>query len=291
MRRFHTVLLIGGTGFVGEYLTRQLQKKTKYQLLCIHASPLTQELFRGVQDFQIDLRKPLPPKFLAPRDIQTIVILTQPNELIMTNILKIMKKLDSLQKIIYVSTILFYPESAKKQGEDTLPEPISSYERGKLEEETRLSEYAASRRIKLCIARLANVYGDIKNNGVIGRIFQSLFSDRILVINGQGYQKRDYIFVKDAARLLSCLIEHREANQTEIYNLCTGEGYSIDELIECIEKITKRRINYTIGPAVLEKQIVIGDNRKILSLPGCKIKYKLIRGLKKTYANYQAKPA
>src|SRR5574338_313089 len=48
---------------------------------------------------------------------------------------------------------------------------------------------------KLVIARLANVYGDVKNRGIIGRAFSSLNDGTVLTVSGDGMQVRDYIHV------------------------------------------------------------------------------------------------
>ena len=140
---------------------------------------------------------------------------------------------------------------------------------------------------QLCIARLSNVYGDVKNRGIINYIILSAIKGNLLTVYGDKDKKiRDYIFIEDAANLLEFLIFYKQQNLKEIFNICTGSAYSIQELIDMAERVTGRKINFEKGAPTLEKLINIGDNQKILALSHYKLKYNLAHGLKKTYKNY-----
>ena len=280
------ILLIGGTGFVGSYLARKLLKEPAVNLSVIHASALAEKPFPSVSYHQMDLTQENGQLRDITNRADTIMILTQPNELIIQNIIAAIRDSATPKKIVYLSTLLLYPDSENPQKEETLPEPISIYEEKKFLEEKLLAGFVNGKHIVLSIVRLANVYGDVKNNGVIAQIFQSLMEGKTLIINGQGNQKRDYIFLEDAAELLECFIFHEQKVSIEVFNICTGIAYTVNELIEKIEKVTKQKVSYSNGPAVLEKQIIIGDNSKILNLSEYRLKYDLAKGLKKTYTNF-----
>jgi UDP-glucose 4-epimerase len=61
---------------------------------------------------------------------------------------------------------------------------------------------------------------------------------------------RDYINVVDLARAhvaaISRLIEKRNDRNYEVYNLGTGRGYSVLEIISAFEKATGIKVNYKI---------------------------------------------
>jgi UDP-glucose 4-epimerase len=63
---------------------------------------------------------------------------------------------------------------------------------------------------------------------------------------------RDYIHVSDIAHAhtlaLHFLIEGKNKQQTEIFNLGTGDGYTVLEVIAAFEKVSGRPLNYQIGP-------------------------------------------
>jgi UDP-glucose 4-epimerase len=63
---------------------------------------------------------------------------------------------------------------------------------------------------------------------------------------------RDYIHVCDIAHAhtlaLDYLVHKKNANKVEIFNLGTGDGYTVLEVIAAFEKVSGVKLNYTIGP-------------------------------------------
>jgi UDP-glucose 4-epimerase len=63
---------------------------------------------------------------------------------------------------------------------------------------------------------------------------------------------RDFIHVCDIAHAhtlaLNLLIDKKATANPEIFNLGTGDGYTVLEVIEAFEKTTRVKLNYTIGP-------------------------------------------
>lgn len=63
---------------------------------------------------------------------------------------------------------------------------------------------------------------------------------------------RDYIHVSDIAHAhtlaLNYLIEKKNRNKTEIFNLGTGDGYTVLEVIKAFEKVSGVKLNYQVGP-------------------------------------------
>ncbi|MDR3694471.1 UDP-glucose 4-epimerase GalE [Mucilaginibacter sp.] len=63
---------------------------------------------------------------------------------------------------------------------------------------------------------------------------------------------RDFIHVVDLARAHVAAIRRMEAGQGatafEVFNIGTGKGYSVLELIRTFEKVTGKELNYHIGP-------------------------------------------
>ena len=63
---------------------------------------------------------------------------------------------------------------------------------------------------------------------------------------------RDYIHVKDIAvahiNAVERLREKKNKNSYEVFNLGTGRGYSVLEVIKCFEKVTGKKLNYRVGP-------------------------------------------
>ncbi len=288
MQKKINILVVGGTGFIGEYLINLLRNNKNCKIFVIHKGKINpKEKDPDVSYHEIDLSRVNPFIKYKPPIFDIIVILTRPEKNIIKNICKIYNK--KLNKIIFASTLLLYPDSSKKQNEKISPHPITLYEIDKFREEKQLIKFVKNKKIDLCIPRFGNMYGDIKNTGIISKIFKSLIYKKSLEIKGDGSQKRDYIFVEDAANILNKLIFLKQKNQMEIFNVCTKKSYSILDIIRNIEKIFKERIQYTLTKGVQEKGSVFGNNAKVLHLTQYSIQYNIISGLKKTYLNFKSK--
>ncbi|HAZ92592.1 MAG TPA: UDP-glucose 4-epimerase GalE [Chitinophagaceae bacterium] len=63
---------------------------------------------------------------------------------------------------------------------------------------------------------------------------------------------RDYIHVSDIAHAhtlaLNYLIEKRNASNCEVFNLGTGNGNTVFEVIQSFEKVSGQKLNYKVGP-------------------------------------------
>ena len=91
---------------------------------------------------------------------------------------------------------------------------------------------------------------------------------------------RDYVHVMDIAnahtKALQYIIEDRNKTNCEVFNLGTGNGVTVLELIKAFEKVSGQKLNYKVGPRrpgdVVE---VYADNTKARNLLGWETKYDL----------------
>ena len=84
---------------------------------------------------------------------------------------------------------------------------------------------------------------------------------------------RDFIHVSDIARAhtlsLNLLIQKKNKTNCEVFNLGSGNGYSVLELINCFEKISKVKLNYSITNRRNGDVIAIfADNNKAKNILG-----------------------
>ena len=63
---------------------------------------------------------------------------------------------------------------------------------------------------------------------------------------------RDYIHVSDIAHAhtlaLNYLIEKKYESNCDIFNLGSGNGFTVLEVIKSFEKVSGKKLNYAIGP-------------------------------------------
>lgn len=107
-----------------------------------------------------------------------------------------------------------------------------------------------------------------------------------MIVHGNDYPTRDgscirdYIHVSDIAHAhtlaIKYLEQHRNSSGCEVFNLGTGNGVTVLEAIEAFEKVSGRKLNYSIGPRRPGDVIAIyANNDKARQLLGWQPKYNL----------------
>jgi UDP-glucose 4-epimerase len=91
---------------------------------------------------------------------------------------------------------------------------------------------------------------------------------------------RDYIHVSDIAHAhtlaLHYLIDHKNKSNCEVFNLGTGNGYTVFEVIKAFEKVSQQNLNYTVAPRRPgDITAIYANNEKARSLLGWTPKYNL----------------
>ena len=145
--------------------------------------------------------------------------------------------------------------------------PISPYGETKLAAERAIMAYKNAYGLKPVILRYFNAAGaDI--DGEIGEwhnpethliplIFKAAESGKPFTINGDGYATRDgtcirdFVHVDDLARAHVAAMErtlnYYDPLELQVFNLGSGKGYSICEIIETAGYTANKKINVTVG--------------------------------------------
>lgn len=135
-------------------------------------------------------------------------------------------------RVVLASSAAVYDDSSPEpRAEESPVNPATAYGRLKRRMEEMFSSSGGA------IARISNVYGPrMQANNVIPEIARQLESgDRVRLRNLTGI--RDYLFVSDAARALA---ELTRADLKGVYNVSTGRGTSVDELITAVGRALGR---------------------------------------------------
>lgn len=129
-------------------------------------------------------------------------------------------------------------------SEDAPTRPISAYGVVKLAMEHYLRIFAPTEALPFLILRISNPYGPYQEatnrHGAIPAIMRALLEDRPFTLYGRGDTVRDYIHVDDVVSALFKLIESGARDQ--VFNLGTGQGVSLNELIARIEDISGKKL-------------------------------------------------
>ena len=129
------------------------------------------------------------------------------------------------------------------------------YKASKLASEAYLKECNKIHGLRYCILRYGTLYGprsDI-SNGLHALIKESLKKKRI-IYSGNPNSMRDYIHVKDAARISGRIIKKEYDNKTLI--ISGPQSYKITDILNIISEITGiKKIKFT--KKIKTKNIVI----------------------------------
>lgn len=135
----------------------------------------------------------------------------------------------------------------KEQDETT---PISSYGIQKLMIEKYLHLFHHQHGLDFKVVRLANPYGPGQNpKGAVGAIAVLLDranNEEAITIFGDGSSVRDYIYIDDA---IQGLVNIALSDTSEkVFNLGGGQGTSLIQILECIQKVTEKSLTIDYLP-------------------------------------------
>ncbi len=170
-------------------------------------------------------------------------------------------------------------------SEDTIPNPISPYAVGKLSIEKFLDYFREKSGLESVSYRISNPYGARQSlnskQGVIPIFLNHVASGEPITIYGDGSMVRDYLYVKDAAQLIVSSFEETRFN---VYNVGSGTGVSLNELLETINSITGKiaKVHYVSAPSTFVERNVL-DTSRFVSEFGITSDTSLAQGIELTW--------
>ena len=115
------------------------------------------------------------------------------------------------------------------------------------------------------------------------RVIRSVNSGDDVISTGNLTAVRDYLYIDDVIMAYACMLAGGRTGET--YNVCSGTGHSIGELLEIIIEISGSAIGTVIDPHLLrtgDQFCQIGSPEKLKAL-GWEMKIPLEEGLKRLY--------
>jgi UDP-glucose 4-epimerase len=165
------------------------------------------------------------------------------------------------KRVIYISTGgAVYGEPEYLPCDENHPiNPICQYGASKHTVEHYLYMYHVNYGLNYTVLRYPNVYGPRQDPrgeaGVVAIFTGQMLSGKPVVINGDGEQQRDFVYVGDCAK--ANLLAISNANGSGIYNLGSGRGTTVNEIFAALQKITHYPQSPIYGPAK------VGETRRI----------------------------
>jgi len=298
------VLVTGGAGFIGSHIVEELVKmgeevvvidnlssgklenikefenKLRFVKGDIRSLDLLKKEFKGV-DFILHQAalKSVHLSFDHPEEYNEVNVDGT------LNILKAAKECD-VKKVIFASSSSVYGESKVfPQKENSIPNPKSPYAASKLEGERLCKEYS-KKGLETVSLRYFNVFGprqDPKSEyaNVIPKFIGLIMANRIPIIYEDGKQSRDFIYVKNVAdtNIKAC----KENVDGEVINIGCGEGITINQLSDKINKILRKDIKAKYEkPRPGDVRHTMADVSKQRELLKLELRYDFDKGLRET---------
>lgn len=148
--------------------------------------------------------------------------------------------------VVYASSAAIYGDHGPIRLHEGLPpRPLSAYGADKLGSELHARVAAVVHGTPSVGLRFFNVFGPRQDprspySGVISIFAERVLNRRLVTINGDGMQTRDFVHVADVVGHLAqsmARMQARSLAEAEVFNVCTGFSTSILGLVETLGEI------------------------------------------------------
>lgn len=299
-----TILIIGGLGFVGSYLVRELLKRNEHVIVL---DDLSYGSLERAKEFRSDVRieidsicneekvKKLVKEAASVINLACVHMvdsMTMPHNDALVNIMGTLNCLEACRtydvKYIHIS-------SGSVHGADP-PIPITEdyrylnkittpYAVSKTAGDAYSLLYHSSYGVKTAVLRLYFVYG-FNGWNVVSKFITQALESRSLTVHGDGSQRRTPTYVEDAAR--GIILALRKKIWGEAFNIAGNEEISILALARKIKEISKSKSDVVFEPRRPgDIQRVVPSIEKAKSLLGYEPQVTIQDGLKLSIERYR----
>lgn len=259
--RGKSVLVTGGAGFIGSHLCDELLRRGAARVVCVDnfflgkmenlSEALTHENFILYRDdarhfgvMQSILEKEKVDVVFNMATIALNYSFFNPFDAYMVNVeiantLLELLKIGAYRSLVHTSSSEAYGTARyAPMNEDHPTDPTTPYAAGKAAADLMVHSFSKVLDLDITIVRPFNNYGPRQNAegplaGIIPATARRLKRGGRPMIQGDGEQTRDFIYVKDTVRGLILAYE-RESSRGQIINLGTGQDISMNHLLQKI---------------------------------------------------------
>lgn len=286
------ILITGGTGFAASHLVEALHERGEYD---IHLTAYRDE-GEFVKQFvapekihQLNLadqaatlalfQKIKPEQIYHLASIASVgdsfekqSFVLEMNTALQFNLLEAMRLHKPEARLLHISTALVYAKSDQALNEQSKLGPDNPYALSKLTQELMTKVFAKNNHLDVIIARPFNHIGERQ---ALGFVVADLAATITKIERGQENQLsvgnldsvRDFTDVKDMVQAYILLMEKGMSGET--YNIGSGTGIIIQDLLNNLASLAKKTINVRVDPnkiRPIDLPKLVCDNEKIKTL-------------------------
>lgn len=307
-----TILVAGGAGYIGSHMVALLVKRGYEVIVADNLRTGHWQAVKGAKKLYVgDLRdNAFLEQVFSENDIDGVInfaafslvgeSVTKPLKYYGNNVegavsLLSAMKAHGVDKMVFSSTAATYGEPEKQPIEEhDRTEPTNPYGATKLAIENMLKWCDRAYGIRYAALRYFNAAGSDTETGIgedhdpeshlIPLVMKTALGQRDHIgIFGEDYPTadgtcvRDYIHVNDLAEAHLLALEYLAGGgSSDVFNLGSGDGYSVKEIIETARRVTGREIKATVEPRRAgDPSVLIASNKKAAEVLG----WKPVRGL------------
>lgn len=176
-----------------------------------------------------------------------------------SNLVRTLRMLDMLvdagcRRVVFVSSggTVYGPPVRTPIRETDPTEPVCSYGIVKLAIEKYLELYRVLRGLEYRVLRVSNPYGERQNpagsQGAVTVFLDKARRGETIDIWGDGSVVRDYLHVGDVAQALVLAGTHGGRGGHRVFNIGSGRGCSLNDLLTRMERVLKRPVERRYSP-------------------------------------------
>jgi UDP-glucose 4-epimerase len=315
------ILVSGGAGYIGSHVVRMLREKGDEVVIIDNLSRGHKEsipegvpfekidlldfelLSNSIKNYSIDAVIHFAAFAYVGESVDNPQMYYSNNLVGSFNLINALKE-NNIDKIVFSSTCSLYgnPLNIPISESETL-KPINPYAKTKFFIENILNDYDTAYGLNYVALRYFNAAGD-SDDSQIGEshdpephliplvLFAALGRREKIYVNGDDYPTkdgtciRDYIHVNDLADAHIKALEYLRNNEkSTVFNLGTGNGYSVNDIINTAREITGVNIKAeVVGRRSGDPAELVADNKKVKKVLGWHPKYNLEKIIKTAWA-------
>lgn len=262
------IMVTGGAGFIGSHVVDTFVENNHEVVVVDDLSTgRLSNLNPAAKFYEVDIRSPEMAEIFEKekpqvvdhhaaqmdvrRSVEDPVFDADVNVMGSIKLIELARK-NNVERFIYISTggAVYGEPEYLPCDEDHPINPICPYGASKHTVEHYLYMYRELYDMEYVVLRYPNVYGPRQDPhgeaGVVAIFSGQMLKNAPVVINGDGDQERDFVYVGDCAR--ANMLALQTENTNTIFNLGYGVGTTINEVYENLKDITSYELTADHGP-------------------------------------------